>query len=155
MATFDQDPEPFKFNTPPAGGALKSSEVRRNFDALGRTNFTTDESLPAIKFDGMLRVNASNPNNVRLQMWLAGQWRTLFGNIAGTSFIAQLQIFDFALPSAVWTVNHLAGHEVMVQVLNADPMPRKIDPTSIVQASLDQVIVTHGSPITGKVLIVG
>jgi hypothetical protein len=127
-------PEPgtlFAFDDPPDSSPVIAKDLRDNYTALARTNYTTDKSVPPnsqpafpkAPRDGMPRINASNPNNIALEFWLPGTgggstWRRAL-QFLNLGFPAPAkQIVAFPNPINPWVVDHNIGSQVLVQVFD-------------------------------------
>jgi hypothetical protein len=148
----------FEFDAPAKGEALLSQVVRRNFNALGTTNWTTDASYPAAPQKGMQRIldEAGAGTNIRWQRYDGTAWVDIMTHLETAFTLARRLEFDFT-NETVWTVNHGLGARPLVQVLDATH--QAIEPTSIVHVQVggewNRVVVTHAGNETGIVVCVG
>jgi hypothetical protein len=123
-------PEPgtlFDFGDPPDQSPVVAKKLRDKFTALGRTHFTTDKTapgnqpaFPATPQDGMPRINAADPTNIKLEFWLPGtgggsQWRTAlqFLNLGLSAPAKQIIAFPGPTPPNPWQVDHNIGSQVV------------------------------------------
>lgn len=141
----------FLFDRPQTGSPDASDELRSQFNALGTTNYTATETQPANPRNGMLRVNASDENNIKLEIYL-GSWIVLVNNIAVTTSFARRKESP-AFATAVWTWDHNLGYRPSVQCWNSSN--KRIYPLEVEHASVNRVVVTHSSPQSGYILAVG
>jgi len=142
----------FQFDLPRQGTSGTSEEIRGNMNSLATTNLTDDSAFPTNPRDGMQRIFTGDPSNIRLQVYYGGSWITLISNISLTTTPSSHKEESFT-SSAVWTYDHNLGKRPLVQVLNsADQL---IQPATIEHASVDRVVVTHGSAISGSIIVVG
>jgi hypothetical protein len=141
MATTSPEPGTlFQFDDPPDQSPVIAKDLRDNFTALARTNYTTDKSgpldnvgnvtpaFPKAPRDGMARLNASNPNNVGLEFWLPGTgggsaWRRAlsFLNLGLGAVSKQIIAFPGApTPPNPWQVDHNIGSQVLVAAFDVN-----------------------------------
>lgn len=107
------------FERPGTGTPVRSEEVRNNFNAIGRLFFTDNADYPENPRNGMPRVLAQDPNNVRFQVWFNNAWRTIFQNIQrGIPAPAQLVATVESPGLTTWTIDHNLGVKPIVQVFD-------------------------------------
>jgi hypothetical protein len=145
--------EQFSFDVPALDAPVLSEEIRNNFNSLGRTLFTEDDTLPAVAVarDGMMRVNASDPTNIKLDVFLSGAWRTILQGLAG-GISATTKIIASFVSASVWTIDHNLGTKPLAQVADANnmqlepvsPLPEPITIASL--SALDLAGVPPGPP---------
>jgi hypothetical protein len=131
----------FTHDTPRLSSYQSSEEMRNNLTALAQQHYTTDAAKPFDPRDGQPRVNASDPANVKLEVYLSGAWRTLLqrigiGQAAPTSQIAQ---FDTAL--AAWTIDHNLGAQPTALVY--DGQFRQLEAVSLADPRVDHMGFGH------------
>lgn len=146
-------PDPFQFGKPETGTPAVSAEMRRLFTALAQTNMTRDAAIPANPRDGMLRVNATDLTNIKLELWWVDQWIVLLENLVGAAPWPFYSEHEFATAATTWVVVHGRGRKPLIQVL--DSSDQIVTPTSVIHNSDDQLTITHGSAITGKAIVIG
>ncbi len=146
-------PEPFQFGKPEAGSQPSSAEMRRLLAALAQNNLTRDPKYPENPRDGMMRVNATNLNSINVEMYLQGVWVVLLANIATSAPWPFHSEHEFLSASVSWLVNHGRGRKPIVQVI--DSGNQIITPASIVHTTDNQLTITHGSAIVGRVIVIG
>lgn len=110
----------FEYDQPTEKAWADARQVRNLFTALAQTNYTTDEAYPSAPRVGMARINASDLNNVRLQVWQGspGQWRTVLQNIQGGVPAPVKQLVQVTVASTVWTLDHNLGKNVVALVFD-------------------------------------
>jgi hypothetical protein len=140
------------YGVPEEGSALSSGAIRINFQALARTNISAAEELPKNPRDGMLRILVENQRNPKFQVYLNGQWYTVIDQLTNPSPVPHYFEYDFA-SSDTWVVDHNLGRRPIVQVLNSSNIV--VEPLAITHANTNRVIVTHTSPIPGRVVLIG
>ena len=159
----------FQFQKPAPGSPTLAEEVRDNFTALVQNNLITAQSdptkVPPAPKDGMRRINAVDPNNVKDEVYFNGNWRTVFqklnlGNPAPAKIIVQVTV-----PQSVWTIDHNLGGLVIVQVLNDSLIQRQNVPSApnsdqyilqhVITPTVQRIIITHPFNTTGWVIISG
>jgi len=116
----------FAHDTPVQSSNQSSLEMRNNLTALVRQHYTTDALKPTDPRNGQPRVNASNPANNKLEVWLDGAWRTLLQNIGSGTAAPVKQIAQFNLASASWVIDHNLGSQPLALVY--DGLFRQLEP---------------------------
>jgi hypothetical protein len=154
----------FKFNRPATGEPPISTLFRDLFEALARTNYTTDADFPlvATSKDGMLRVSAVDPNNIKLDVFIDGTWRTFIQN-AQLGFAAPAKkIIEKTDAETVWTIDHNLGSQPLVQVFSPSYIQRQAVPSApganqyiLQHTTPNRVVVTNPAPATGFVVLIG
>ncbi len=154
--------ELFRFDVPAQDAPVLSQEIRNNLTALGRTLYTADDTKPDVSVarDGMMRINAADPTNIKLDVFLTGSWRTILqglaGGIAGTTKI----IASFT-SSAVRTIDHNLGSKPLVQVADSNnmqlesisPLPEPVTIASLSAADLTGVPPGPPFPVRSGILL--
>jgi hypothetical protein len=164
-------PEPgslFLFDRPASNTPALSQEMRDNFTALARTNITTDAAFPVDAREGMLRINASDPNDVRLEVALivAGSlvWRTIAKQLQLAKALPTKLIADFGAPTNPWVVDHNLGSQPLAQAYNASWFAFQVVPQggpiaagqcTVEHPSPNRVIITFAAGATGHLIVVG
>ena len=155
----------FSKGYPPApiqgqGAATESAPLRGNLDGLWVNNYTEDEDYPLNPDAGASRVLASDPSNIRFQMFIKGAWRTIANNLQSGTIPTILRA-SFTVPSATWTVVHNMANIVLVQCWD-NSNPRKLFIPGDVQLVLsgtpsdyNTLVITHDSALAGHVIIMG
>lgn len=144
---------PFLFDKPVSLTQVASKEIRDNFNAIGTLNITDNENLPSNPRDGMPRLLIADLANIKLQVWLDNEWKTLINYINVGPVPRRLE-FSFTTLDTSWVCDHNLGVRPSgVQAM--DDADRVIVPQSIQHASVNRVIVQHTIPVTGKVILVG
>jgi hypothetical protein len=144
--------EQFRFDLPQNNTMATAKLIRENFEALGRSNYTTDPEYPKTPRNGMLRIYYDKVLKiVYLQTYIDG-WITLFqtGNATKSARVKE-KSFDTATPT--WVFDHDLGNFPSTEVL--DNEGNVVVPESITHASVNRVIVQHRLGITGKIIVVG
>jgi hypothetical protein len=142
----------FDFNVPAVGNPADALEIQANFAALATTNFTEDAAYPLNPRDGMQRVYKQSSTVWLWQIYKDSSWVTI-KDIFSTSGTLQRDELTITTPAAVWTFTHGFGVHPLVQVQNSSGY--LLSPASIQHTSVNQVVVTHGSPQTGKIVVIG
>lgn len=164
-------PEPgtlFLFDRPASNTPALSQEMRDNFTALARTHFTTDPAYPADAREGMQRINALDPNDVKLEVALivAGSlvWRTIAKQLQLAKALPTKLIVDFAAATNPWVVDHNFGSQPLVQAHNASWFAFQVVPQggpigagqcTVEHPSPNRVIITFAAGATGHLIVVG
>jgi hypothetical protein len=164
-------PEPgqlFLYDRPAASTPALSQEMRDNFTALARTHYTTDAVYPATPREGMLRINAEDPNDVKLEVFLivAGSpvWRTIAKQLQLAKALPTKLIVDFAAATSPWVVDHNLGSQPVVQAYNASWFAFQVVPQggpigagqcTVEHPSENRVIITFSGATTGHLIVVG
>lgn len=142
----------FIFDLPRYKSPTLSQEVKNNLNALAQNNYTVSEELPKNPRNGMFRFNASDENDIRLQYYYNGSWRTLFGNLEGGATQARRKAESFASLDT-WVFDHNLGLRPVVQVVNASG--EVVHPFKIEHSSVDRVTVTHSTAQSGEIIVLG
>ena len=102
----------FVFDQPTEKAWADARQIRNLFTALAQTNYTTDAAYPSAPRAGMARLNASDPNNIKLEFWQGspGAWRTSLQNIQGGVPAPIKQIVQITAAATVWTIDHNLGN---------------------------------------------
>ncbi len=145
-------PAPFEFDKPQPGTPADATLLARLLAALAQNNLTVDTRYPMNPRDGMFRINASNQNNVTLEMRWQNAWIVLLQNIAGGGSVLSWTRHEFTALS-VWTVTHNRGRHPLVQVFDDTGM--MLLPVSIQHVNNNQVVITHGAVYSGEVIVIG
>ena len=160
----------FSFAIPADNTPARSPEMRAQFEALARLNYTTDAAYPKNPRAGMPRVLADDTSNIKLQVYYlstptdpsTGAWRTILQNLqlalpAPAKFIS-------AKSGASWTIDHNLGTYPQVQVLNSDGWQMQVVPQGatpgvgeykLQHVTVNRFVVTHNSAIDGFVIFIG
>ncbi len=148
------EPE-MKWDDPAFKTALLSKTVRENFGWLARTFITTDPNLPANPREGMPRVLGDDENNVKLQYYIQGTWRTVLQHLELGVPAPQKQVIQITPAATVWTIDHNLGGPVLCMAF--DTSWREIQAADIQQVGvpINRVIVTHAAPEDGWLVIIG
>ena len=146
-------PAPFQFGLPAQGSPPNSAEMRRLLAALAQTNMTRNANAPENPRDGMLRVNAVNLNSVNVEMWWQGEWIVLLSNVVNSAPWPFYSTHAFTPASASWVVVHGRDRKPLIQIL--DSAGQVVTPTSVIHDTDNQLTITHGSAITGSVIVIG
>jgi hypothetical protein len=109
----------FAYNRPVEGGFVDAVEIRNFLTALARQHYTTDIVKPVSPQDGQPRINASNPANVKLEVYLSGAWRVLLQNIENGLAAPTKRVVQFDVVSASWVIDHNFGSLPIVYVLDS------------------------------------
>lgn len=111
MATIEPG-QLFVFDQPTEKAWADARQIRNLFTALAQTNYTTDAAYPSAPRAGMARLNASDPNNIKLEFWQGspGAWRTSLQNIQGGVPAPIKQIVQITAAATVWTIDHNLGN---------------------------------------------
>ncbi len=139
----------FIYDVPLTGSAYRAFEVRDNFNALGINNATANPDHPKNARNGMSRVLSEDPNNVKFQIFWNG-WQTLIYDIGGATQSRRKSKSFSAL--AQWTFDHGLGEIPITQVLVGNIL---VSPEKVEHPSGNRVIVTHATPQTGTIIVVG
>jgi hypothetical protein len=154
--TFAKDYPPAPVNG--QGAAVVSEPLRTQLNALGFTNYTTDEAYPLNPQNGVHRINAFDPANVRLQIYLNGAWQTVFQHLEAPYALSK-KIATFSIAAATWNVVHNFGSPALVQVF--DPAWNMLIPLNVQQVlsgfplAYNTVTITHAGLQTGNVIVIG
>jgi len=115
-----QPAELFIKGLPGTGTNAQSEEMRNQLQALKQMFYTNDESKPeTAQLDpGQPRVNVFDPNNIKLEFYLNGGWRTVlqFMQLGLKLPALRSQAFD---TQTQWIYDHNLGLKPLVQVVNA------------------------------------
>jgi len=117
MATTEPGAQ-FQFDQPVERAQTDAALIRNLFNALARSNFTTDAANPTAPREGMVRFNASDPNNVKLEFWQGGAWRVVLQNIQGGVAATSKQLVQVTVPATTWVVNHNLGNYAVALVFD-------------------------------------
>lgn len=109
----------FRYERPVEGAFLDAVEIRNYLTALARTHYTTDSANPANAQDGQPRVNAEDPGNIKLEVFLAGAWRTVLQQIDKGIAAPVKSIVQFAAAGTPWVIDHNLGSQVVAQVFDS------------------------------------
>lgn len=171
MAT--TNPEPgvlFKYDRPEDDQPAISQQVRDDLHALARLHYTTDPDMPANPRDGQPRVNAEDPNNIKLQLWLPGSgggsaWRDALSFLNLGLGAPGKQVVSVTTPQTVWTIDHNIGSFVLAAAFDANgyqyepigPPPAVIGAgqMQVRQVTVNRVVLTFSGPVSGFAVIVG
>lgn len=143
----------FNFALPQELSPLDAKEVREKVNAIGRLNITADDNCPKNPLEGMPRVNKSDTNNVRFQIFYNGDWRTAASQLQSTITPPQYLEFEQSTPNVTWLIQHNLGRKPLVQI--SDTTGNVIYPDVQHTDSDNRVVITHSTPETGTVIIVG
>lgn len=176
MATTTPEPgQLYQAQRPTPGAPVLAEEVRDNFTALAANNYIekADPTLfPAVPFAGMHRTNATDPNNVKEEVWLPGSggggggaWKTISQKVQlGVPNPAKV-VVQLTVAANVWTIDHNLGSLPLVQVLSdaliqlqnvpAAPGADQYILQHVITPLVQRVIVTFSAPRTGWIIIVG
>ena len=116
----------FQYNIPADQTPARSSEVRENFRALMRNQYTTDPAHPASPQEHEFRLldDHTTPaltGNLRLQVYLGGTWREVLQNLQ-LGFAAPSKVVSAAFNAVAlnpWVVDHNLGSKPVVQVFDS------------------------------------
>jgi len=113
--------ELFRFERPGTRTPALSEEIRNNFNALGQSNYSTDSAKPDTtqRRDGMPRLLAEDPNNVKYQVFFDGAFRTLMQNVHLGFPAPAKSVVQITTPASVWQIDHNLGSQPIVQVHDA------------------------------------
>lgn len=142
----------FSFGVPETGSKLSSNVIRNLLEALARTNYTSDASVPSNPRPGMMRVNASNPTNVKLELYYNSTWVEILQNLGTTGSAASYATQSYT-SSTTWIMDHNFGRRPIVQCI--DGTGAVIQPLSIEHTSLNRVTVQHSSATAGQIIVTG
>jgi len=155
----------FEFDQPTEKAWADARQVRNLFTALAQNNYTTDESNPNAPRLGMLRVNAFDPNNIRLQVWQGspGQWRTVLQNIQGGVPAPVKQLVQVTTAATVWTIDHNLGKYVLALVFDTSFRQLRVantfERTSLYLGRIDLALIVPGplrlgipTPFDGQII---
>ena len=150
----------FTFDTPVSDSNLESLVLRQNFNAIARSNWTTDASYPQNPRNGMVRVLDENGlgTNIQLQMYIDA-WVTIIHHLETLVSLARRLEFTITVAAAGWQIDHNLGVKPLVQVLDAADF--QLTPTSVqhvqtgVPLAWNRIIITHGAPVAGYAIVVG
>jgi hypothetical protein len=178
-------PEPgtlFQFDTPADQTPVIARDLRNFFAALARFNYTTDKTgpldlagnptpaFPKAPRDGMARINASNPNNVKLEFWLPGtgggsRWRQALAFLQLGFGAPTKQVQQVITPALVWTIDHNIGSFPLAMAIDTSgyvfadsgppPNPIGAGQVQVQHATLNRVIFTFSGPTAGTAIIIG
>lgn len=117
----------FAVGTPIPGTPLDAVQMAANFKALSQTNIirTADPTKnPPNAQDGMLQIDATDPTNIKLYMWLViggALVRVLFFQHLELGFAAPaVNVVQFGAPGAnPWTVTHNLGQFPLIQAFDS------------------------------------
>jgi hypothetical protein len=149
----------FAFDTPEQDANLVSAVLRRNFNAVGTNNYTTDANYPENPRNGMFRIldESGAGTNIRLQWYYEGSWYTLINHMELLLPFAKRSEFPF-IAQQIWVIDHGFGSKPIVQCFdsatNLDITPASIE-HALVAGEWSRVIVTHNNPETGYAVLVG
>lgn len=139
----------FMFDTPITDSAQESAVIRANFHALATNHATANPDVPDDPRNGMTRVLADDPNNIKYQLYW-GSWRTIV-EISGSTSQARRKSTNFS-SSLQWIYAHNLSIYPLVQVIIGNEI---VQPQKMEHASMDRVIITHGVALSGTVIVVG
>ena len=110
----------FQWDKPTEKALVDAALVREMFNALARNNYTTDAAYPSTPRSGMWRINAVDPNNIRLEVWLGspGAWRPALQNLHVGVPAPIKQLVQVTVASPVWTIDHNLGSRVIALVFD-------------------------------------
>lgn len=108
------------FGLPIENAFLDAVEIRNALKALAQTFYTTEASRPSDARQGMQRVNAVDPTNIKLEQFINSQWRTILQRIdAGIPApVKQIVEVPVGLPITPWVVDHNLGSQVSALVFD-------------------------------------
>lgn len=139
---------------PLTNAPLESKPIRINFTALAVNNFTNKTTLPKDPRDGMTRMRYDTETELaHFEVFLFGQWLSVVSDIQENKINAIRKDFPISVAASTWTIDHFIGRMPLVQCL--DSVNRVIVPADIQHASVNRVVIEHGSAITGKVIVIG
>jgi hypothetical protein len=144
--------ELFRYDRPVEGAFLDAVEMRNYLTALARTHYTTDSANPANAQDGQPRINAEDPDNVKLEVFLDGNWRTAIQRIDKGIAAPVKSIVQFATAGTPWVIDHNLGSQVVVQVFDASFIrlqPVNTFPTVAVPLAQVDATLAAGAALTG------
>jgi hypothetical protein len=142
----------FEFGRPVPNSAQLAEEIQNNLDALGTTNATADPTKPKRPKNGMLRILASNPDNIQLQ-YFWGSWRTIFDHLGEGSGNTRRYEAIISAPIPVWTIEHGLGLYPLVQCINLSG--QIIVPLDIQHTTYNRVVITHSAAYSGRAILIG
>jgi len=111
--------ELFRYGRPVEGAFMDAVEMREYLTALARTHYTTDADNPNNAQDGQPRFNAVDPDNVKLEFWLNGAWRTALQGIDKGIAAPVKSIAQFDTAGVSWVIDHNLGSQPLVQVYDS------------------------------------
>src|SRR5688572_21002513 len=133
MATTDPEPSRlFAFNIPADDTPAVAKEIRDNFTALARLNYTTDEDYPENPQNGMPRINAVDPNNIKLQVWIDGAWKTIASFLQLGNGTPSKQVVEFSVGANPWVIDHNIGSFPQAQAFNVNGFVFRVVPEAVV-----------------------
>jgi hypothetical protein len=111
----------FQFDRPLVGAQVDAVLMQGLLEALARTNFTTDTAYPSAPREGMLRINASDSSNVKLEVFQGspGTWKVLLQHLETGVASPTKQIIQFLTPQTSWLVDHNLGSQPIVQTFDS------------------------------------
>lgn len=126
----------FRYGRPVEGAFVDAVEMREYFEALARTHYTTDAGFPQNARDGQPRINAVDPNNIKLQVWLSGAWRTVVQQVDKGIAAPVKSIWQFDTPGAAWVIDHNLESQPVVQVF--DTLWNQLTPVPVTDPPNDE-----------------
>ena len=119
MATIEPGQQ-FQWDKPTEKAFVDAALIREMFTALARNNYTTDPAYPANPRAGMLRVNETDPTNVKLELWQGspGVWRTVLQSLQGGVAAPVKQTIQVAVAATTWTIDHDLGNYAVALVFD-------------------------------------
>jgi hypothetical protein len=110
----------FVFGFPVQGSPPQSAIMQQVLEALACNNYTTNADFPLVATarNGMKRVNAKDPTNVKAEVFLSGSWRTYLQHLENG--IPSPSHLEIAVPSSnPWVIDHNLGVRPLVQAYDA------------------------------------
>jgi len=106
----------FEYDRPLEKAPVDAVEMRNLFTALAQSHYTTDEDFPTAPRVGMVRLNAADATNVKLEIFQGDTWRVALQNIQGGVAAPAKQVVQVTTALSAWTIDHNLGSQPLVQV---------------------------------------
>lgn len=145
----------FDKNKPQFQSDLLSGPVRINFNASATNHL--GPSAPNSPDPGWSWVDTSDPNNVKLRIFLNNSWLIVLANITGgppSQSNLQKFVHPQTTPSTTWTVDHNLNI-LTVTITVIDATGQIIIPNTIQIQNQNTVTITFLTSETGSAIVVG